>query len=413
MRTFQRRCESSRRGRWAGAAARRGVLSGAVLALCAIAGSGCGGLAGPTLDCPAGLGAVWVVEPTGGQAGVAECQAPLPPVDENNGLLKPFPQMVRPAGSLNSPERIELGRLLFFDPVLSGDNSVSCAHCHHPDRGFADGRDFSVGIRGQRTGRGAPTIWNAAFNKEQFWDGRATTLEEQAKGPIQSTVEMDQKPDELLRELKAIPGYVDRFDRAFGGGGAAAVTFDNVAAAIATFERTIISARSPFDRFAAGDTKAITPSARNGLKLFRSVSTRCFECHGLPNFANQDYKVIGVPDAGDPTKLDGDHGRSAIVKDPGYDHAFKVPTLRNVAQTAPYMHNGIYKTLEEVLDFYAKGGGHELGLRNLDDKIGKFDLSESDRADMVEFLKALTDESLRPAIPAQVPSGLPVLATFK
>ncbi len=368
---------------------------------------------GPRLSCPKGLKAVWVVEPVDGQGGVGECQAPLPPVDMDNGLLKPFPAMNRPAGSLNTPERIELGRLLFFDPVLSGDNSISCAHCHHPDRGFADGLDFSVGIRGQRTGRSAPTVWNSAFNKEQFWDGRASTLEDQAKGPIQSPVEMDQKPAELVEELKKIPGYVEQFDKAFGGQGGSAVTFDNVAAAIATFERTVISANSAFDRFAAGDTSALSPSARNGLKLFRSVSTRCFECHGLPNFANQDYKIIGVPDVKDPAKYDGDVGRGAISKDAGYNFAFKIPTLRNIEKTGPYMHNGIYRTLEEVMDFYAKGGGHELMVPNLDDKIRKFDLSMSDRADLVAFMKSLTDESLTPEIPAQVPSGLPVLRSFK
>jgi len=366
------------------------------------------------LNCPKGLMTVWTVEPSAGSPGVGECVAPLPPVDPDNGLLKqPFPTMLRPAGSLNTPERIELGRLLFFDPLLSGDNQISCAHCHHPDRGFADGRDFSIGIRGQRTGRSAPTVWNAAFNKEQFWDGRAATLEDQAKGPIQSPVEMDQKPDELVKELKGIPAYVEKFDRAFGGSAGSAVTFDNIAAAIATFERTIISASSPFDRFAAGDTSALTPGARNGLKLFRSVSTRCFECHGFPNLANQDFKVIGVPDIKDPTKLDADLGRGGIIKDPGYDRAFKVPTLRNVEKTAPYMHNGIFHTLEDVLDFYSKGGGHALGVPNLDDKIRKFDLSESDRADLVAFMKSLTDESLSPEIPSQVPSGLPVLRTFQ
>lgn len=396
----------------------RPALSGFLAPLAfgfALWSSGCGGAdSAPMLNCPKGLMTVWTVEPSAGSPGVGECVAPLPPVDPDNGLLKqPFPTMLRPAGSLNTPERIELGRLLFFDPLLSGDNQISCAHCHHPDRGFADGRDFSIGTRGQRTGRSAPTVWNAAFNKEQFWDGRAATLEDQAKGPIQSPVEMDQKPDELVKEIKGIPAYVEKFDRAFGGSAGSSVTFDNIAAAIATFERTIISASSPFDRFAAGDTSALTPGARNGLKLFRSVSTRCFECHGFPNLANQDFKVIGVPDIKDPTKLDADLGRGGIIKDPGYDRAFKVPTLRNVEKTAPYMHNGIFHTLEDVLDFYSKGGGHALGVPNLDDKIRKFDLTESDRADLVAFMKSLTDESLTPEIPSQVPSGLPVLRTFQ
>lgn len=370
---------------------------------------GCGTDQPEPLNCPKGTLTVWV----NGPGSDRECQVSLPKGDPDNGLLVDFPSMNRPATSIMTPERIELGRLLYFDPILSGDNTVSCAHCHHPTKGFADGLDFSVGVRGQRTGRSAPSVWNSAFYKEQFWDGRANTLEDQAKGPIQSTVEMDQKPDALIVELKAIPAYVDLFAKAFGGQGPASVTFDNVAIAIAAFERTVVSANSPFDRYAQGDSQALSPSARRGLTLFRSVSTRCFECHGLPNFANQDYKVLGVPLRTDPTKPDTDLGRGGDpVRQAGANGAFKIPTLRNVEKTAPYMHNGSLKTLEEVLDFYAKGGGHTLGVPNIDDKIRKFDLSPTERADLIEFLKSLTDESTSPEIPATVPSGKPVLRTL-
>lgn len=360
----------------------------------------------PKLDCPKGLVPVWVDK----AAGTGECTVVLPSAEAaKTGLQMPFPAMQRPPGSLNTPARIELGKLLFFDPILSGDDSVSCAHCHHPKHGFTDNRAVSTGIRGQRGGRSAPTVWNAAFSKDQFWDGRAHLLEDQAKGPIQNPIEMDQDPVKLLDELRAIPEYVDRFDKAFGGG-AAAINLDNIAAAIATFERSVLSVRSAYDRYAAGDTTALSASALRGFNLFRSVGTRCFECHGPPTFANPDYKVIGVPMRGDTTMLDPDRGRAVIVAGQLNERAFKVPTLRNVEKTAPYMHNGVFQTLEEVLDFYAKGGGpgHMLPVGNVDDKIRKFDLSTEERSDLVAFLKALTDESLLPDIPARVPSGRPV-----
>jgi cytochrome c peroxidase len=253
-------------------------------------------------------------------------------------------------------------------------------------------------------------VWNAAWSGEQFWDGRAKTLEDQAKGPIQNPIEMDQNPALLLTELKAIPEYSRRFDEAFRGSGGSAVTLDNIASAIAAFERTIASVNSPFDRYAAGDRSAMNESAVRGLNLFRSVSTRCFECHELPTFAMKEYKVLGVPSLGDPTKLDEDRGRATVMPGASYERAFRVPTLRNVAKTAPYMHNGSLKTLDEVLEFYAKGGGLGRGykLDNVDDKIRKFDLTPDEKADLTAFLEALTDESMLPEVPKQVPSGLPV-----
>jgi parallel beta-helix repeat protein len=348
----------------------------------------------------------------------------IPPAGQTNGdpggggLRRAFPQMKSAAGNQTSKEKIELGRLLYFDPVLSGDNEQSCATCHHPDLGFSDGRATSMGFGGKGVGldrqggkqirRSAPTIWNAAFNHKQFWDGRAENLEEQAQVPITSADEMNQNPDELVKELKAIPEYVRLFDKAFSGDSGSALTFNNAARAIAAFERTIVSDNSPFDRYAAGDQTALTADERRGLTLFRSLKTRCFECHGFPTFANPDFKVIGVPKT--PGAAD-DFGRSEIEGGEPYKNAFKVPTLRNVALTAPYMHNGRFQTLEEVIDFYAAGGGHGQGLRlpNLDDKIRVFKISSQEKKDMVAFLHALTDESKKPEIPEKVPSGLPVV----
>ena len=336
----------------------------------------------------------------------------------SGGVRRAFPEMKLRANNQTTQEKIELGRLLYFDPVLSGDNEQSCATCHHPDLGFSDGRNSSMGFGGKGIGpdrkgghevrRSAPTVWNAAFNRKQFWDGRANDLEDQARFPITSADEMNQNPDELVKELKAIPEYVRLFDKAFGGASGSAVSMENVTFAIAAFERTIISNNSPFDRYAAGDPTALTVEQRRGLTLFRSLKTRCFECHGFPTFANPDFKVIGVPTMpGQPDDL----GRSEIEGGEPYKNAFKVPTLRNVALTAPYMHNGRFQTLEEVIDFYSNGGGKGEGLKlpNLDDKIRGFKLSDQEKKDLIAFLYALTDESKKHAIPDKVPSGLPVV----
>jgi parallel beta-helix repeat protein len=352
--------------------------------------------------------------------------APSAAVETNTpgdgGLRRPFPKPPTRKDNPQTPERAALGRLLYFDPILSGANDLSCATCHHPDLGLSDGRGLSMGRGGQGLGperaggtalrRSSPTVWNAAYNHRQFWDGRASDLEDQAQNPIKSKDEMDQDPVELVRELRAVPEYVQLFDAAFGGGDGSAVTFDNVTKAVAAFERTLTSTRSRFDRYREGEVTALSASERRGLALFRSLKTRCFECHGFPNFANPDFKVIGVPDLpGEKPDL----GREEAGGGPAYARAFKVPTLRNVALTTPYMHNGKYKTLQEVLLFYQKGGGagEGLELKNLDDKIRRFALTEDEQKDLIAFLHALTDESNLPELPARVPSGLPVVPRLR
>jgi parallel beta-helix repeat protein len=346
-----------------------------------------------------------------------------PPVDERNpdtGLQKAFPAIVQPDDNPTTPEKVELGKLLFFDPILSDDNTMSCAHCHHPHLGFSDGLPRSLG-RGatgaghERTGgieltRGAPSLWNTVYNHRQFWDGRAAHLEEQARMVITTPEEVNADPDELVRELKAIPEYRDLFDKAFGGRNGEAITFKNITYALAAFERTLVSFNSRFDRYSAGDGSALTPQEKRGLKLFLSPKTRCNECHGLPTFANRDFKVIGVPDPSDRPK-DAPKEGAEKGRGGGPNGAFKIPTLRNVALTAPYMHSGVFSTLEEVLDFYAGGGGRGLGLDVplQDDKIRKFQLTPQEKADIIAFLLALTDESALPEIPKRVPSGLPVV----
>lgn len=332
-------------------------------------------------------------------------------------LNRPFPEMLERPDNPFLVERAALGRLLFFDPLLSVDNATSCATCHHPDLGFSDNRARSMGLGGRGLGRdrrngielkrNTPTIWNAAYNQHQFWDGRARDLEEQAEGPIQHPEEMGQHAGALVEELQAIPAYVEQFKSVFGEAGDSTISFERITYAIAAFERTIISQDSRYDRYAKGDHTALSAAERRGLNLFRSLKTRCFECHNLPTFANPDFKVIGVP------AIEGaspDEGRAEVVG-AGYEGAFKVPTLRNVALTAPYMHNGIFETLHEVIDFYAEGGGTGLGMEipNIDDKIRPFALSEKEKEDLIAFLHALTDESNKPEIPVSVPSGLAVV----
>ena len=220
----------------------------------------------------------------------------------DGGLRRPFPAMpIRPDNPV-TPKRVALGRLLYFDPVLSGANDISCASCHHPDLGLSDGRGQSMGKGGKGLGperaggavvkRGAPTVWNAAFNHRQFWDGRAADLEDQARFPITSALEMDQKPDELVGEIRAIPEYVRLFDEAFDGKDGSALTFDNTTRAIADFERTLVSDDSPFDRYRMGDATALTPAERRGLDA-------------VPVAQDPLLRMPRLPDLGQP-RLQGD-----------------------------------------------------------------------------------------------------------
>ncbi|MBK5255824.1 MAG: right-handed parallel beta-helix repeat-containing protein [Vicinamibacteria bacterium] len=337
------------------------------------------------------------------------------------GLAAVWPNMIqRPDNSVTDPHfarRAALGKLLFYDPVLSGKNDMSCATCHHPDFGYSDGRGKAMGEGGKGLGpdrkggrvirRGAPTVWNAAFNQTQFWDGRAKDLEDQARNPITAPEEMRETDANLSGELATLPEYQSMFDAAFGGHMGSSINLANVTKALAAFERTQLSTRSPFDRYVAGDRAALTLSQRRGFDVFRSGQARCFECHSLPTFSSPDFKVIGVPKLDDEAE---DRGRGDIVSSPALRGAFKVPTLRNVALTAPYMHNGRFQNLDEVVDFYSKGGGPGMGVLtpNLDDKIRPIRLTPQQRQDLIAFLNALTDESALADPPRRVPSTLPV-----
>jgi len=316
-----------------------------------------------------------------------------------SGLQREFPAL----NGETSPEKAELGRLLFFDPVLSKNQDMACATCHNPSLGFSDGFPTAKGSDDNPLPRNAMSLWNAGYETNLFWDGRATTLEEQMAVPLHAENEMAGSDQETVSRLKALPAYGDLFDKAFSGGGDP-ITIENTQAAIAAFERMLVSNKSPFDRYAVGQFDALTAQQRRGLNIFRSAATRCFECHAAPTFGNDNFFVTGVPDAAGQAH---DAGRASIASN-GNDGAFKAPTLRNIALSAPYMHNGAFATLEEVVDFYAKGGGADQGFK-VDRQIVPFELTAQEKEDLVAFLYALTDESAIPEVPQSVPSGLPVV----
>lgn len=315
-----------------------------------------------------------------------------------SGLQREFPVTNEPVTNPTTEAKAELGWLLFYDPILSENNELSCASCHHPDLGFSDGLPVAMGPNGALS-RNTPTLWNVAYAQNLFWDGRLDSLETQSSHPLTHPDEMGVTDTEaLVAELTAVAEYRTLFADAFGD---EEITFDEVEMALAAFERTLIADASPFDAYAAGNFDALTAQQRRGLALFRSGATRCFECHTAPTFASDNFRVIGV-DSDDP-------GRAAIAEDGSFG-AFKVPTLRNIALTAPYMHDGSMSTLEEVVQFYADGGGRAHGAENMDVFVQGFEMSTQEQSDLVSFLYALTDEAAdETAVPDTVPSGLPVV----
>ncbi len=280
-----------------------------------------------------------------------------------------------------TPEKSELGRLLYYDKRLGADGTVSCATCHAPENAFTDNKPVSSGIKGQKGGRSAPTIFNRAYSLAQFWDGRAATLEEQAGGPMQNPIEMGNTHELVVKTLKSIPGYRARFKQVFG---TEEFGIDEVTKAIATYERTVLSGNSPYDRYKAGNKTAMTASQIRGFDVYFNKA-KCDQCHEGINLTANSYHNIGVG----TDKPNPDEGRSAVTKNPADWGAFKTPTLREIARTAPYMHDGSIATLEEVVDYYDKGG---VANKNLDEKIKPLKLSATEKKDLVEFMKALNGE---------------------
>jgi cytochrome c peroxidase len=301
-----------------------------------------------------------------------------------------LPTVPVPPGNPETAETIALGRKLFYDKRLSRDNTVACASCHNPLLGFSDGRKNSIGVGGKTGTRNAPTVINAAYAPLQFWDGRAASLEQQAAAPIANPVEMDQAHDIWISNLDSDPAYKAAFWKAFGPGPA---TLGKVEKAIASYERTLISGDSPFDRYEyGGDKKALSPAAIRGLSVFLDPHKgNCVACHTIgPKYALfTDGKFhntgAGVDGDGQLTDL----GRFVETKKEADKGAFKTPGLRNIANSAPYMHDGSLKTLKDVVDFYAGGGNSN---PDLDPQMKSIHLSGKDRSDLVEFLKSLTGQ---------------------
>jgi cytochrome c peroxidase len=312
-----------------------------------------------------------------------------------------------------SPQQIDLGRYLFFDPLLSGNNKLSCASCHHPDLGFADGRPRSVGIGGAEVDRAAPSLWNVAFLDTFFWDARAGSLEEQMQGPLYAAKEMGTSPARLLAEIAANDIYVGLFRDAYPGS-ADPPTLDQIYTAIAAFQTSLVSLNSRYDQYAHGYHDALTEPEKAGMNVFRSFVARCAECHTPPLFTNQQIAVIGVREA------DGrafDPGAETVYENPGLRGGFKVPSLRNVEQTAPYMHSGTFATLREAAEFYTLGRGHALPDEekkrvSVHWHIWEPNLSDDELDRLVDFLGTLSDERFKPQIPETVPSGLLPIGTL-
>jgi cytochrome c peroxidase len=302
-----------------------------------------------------------------------------------------------------TPEQIDLGRYLFFDPLLSADSSLSCASCHHPELGFSDGLDRSIGITGEKIKRSSPSLWNVGFLDLLFWDARATTLEEQLPGPLYAADEMGNTEEQLVLDLNNNETYRRLFDEAFGTSG---ITAPLIYHALAAFESTLISLNSRYDRYAHGYHAALSQTEIEGLNVFRSFVARCAECHTPPLFTNQEIAIIGTPE---PEGLPFDEGEGGLTGEPTQRGGFKVPTLRNISSTAPYMHSGRFSDLKETVNFYTKGRGHavpEGENLSIHWHIWEPNLTEKELDLLVSFLKTLSDESLVPAIPERVPSGL-------
>ena len=304
-----------------------------------------------------------------------------------------------------TPEQIDLGRYLFFDPILSTDGTVSCASCHDPALGFADGQAQATGIGGQTLKRSAPSLWNVGFLSALLWDGSKSTLESQMQGPLYSPIEMGNTPAQLLATLNANNTYRPLFEQAFG---TTPISLEQIYTAIAAFESSLISLNSRYDLYAHGYHAALNEEEIAGLNVFRSFVARCAECHTPPLFTNQQLAVIGVADA--PGEM-LDAGAGAITGDATQRGAFRVPSLRNAVRTAPYMHRGQKATLADAAAFYTGGRGHEVPEGEslmIHWHIWEPRLTDQEISLLVTFLGALTDEGFMPEIPSAVPSGLPV-----
>jgi cytochrome c peroxidase len=279
--------------------------------------------------------------------------------------------------------RVELGRRLFFDPLLSSDRSLSCASCHKPEHAFADNVAFSRGVGGAVGERNTPTLLNVGSRTSMFWDGRAETLEDQAVFPIENPIEMNLPITEAIARLEADAGYRRLFEAAYEG----KITARTIGRALGAFQKTLRSFDTPYDSYNLGDDAAISESAKRGRLLFIGKA-KCADCHSGVDFTSERFRNIGLFDA---DKL-ADRGRGRVTGNPADDGQFKVPTLRNVAVTAPYMHNGMFATLREVLEYYNEPDKFVPRPKGRDASLSEpLGLTAGEIEDLESFLLTLTD----------------------
>jgi cytochrome c peroxidase len=320
------------------------------------------------------------VAPAGAQS------VPAPTATDRQWRLLEVPM---PKDNVSTPARVELGKALFFDPRISGNGASSCATCHNPSLGWSDGQKTAIGMNGLVLPRATPTIVNTAFNTQFMWDGRKKSLEDQALGPMKTPEEMNTDFEVVIRRLSTMPAYKAMFDKAYPG---EPIGEETMAKAIAAFERTVVSRHSPFERWLAGDTRAMTPQQYRGYKVFTdSGKGNCATCHKSPNFTDNGFHNIGITTT--------DPGRFNMRKVAAMQGAFKTPTLRDIELTAPYFHNGSASTLREVVDYYVRGGDDR---SNLSTDLKPISLSELEKEDLVAFLRALTGKQtavVNPVLP--------------
>ena len=337
-------------------------------------------LLGALAICAVAMLSSWIATPAANAQSATEYKLKIPFGLEETAV-------VIPADNPLTTEKVELGRTLFFDKRLSQDNTIACANCHLAKFAFTDGKPVSTGIRGQKGGRSAPVSFNRVFSSAQFWDGRAATLEDQSVGPFTNPIEHGfANHDVMVAKMKKIPGYRKLFMQVFGED----ITIGNVGKAIASFQRTVLSGNSPADRFDQGqEAGAIPEAAQKGLLLFRDKA-RCTKCHSGFNFTDEKFHNLGI--GWDDNKVD--LGRYMVTKNAEELGAFKTPTLREISRSAPYMHDGRFKTLEEVVNFYNQGGVKN---PHQDPLILPLELTDQEKGDLVQFLRTLNGEGWQQA----------------
>lgn len=291
-----------------------------------------------------------------------------------------LPPMPHPADNQPNAARLDLGKKLYFDPRLSGDGNMSCATCHNPSLGWSDGLPTALGVKSMVLGRASPTIFNTGYNSIQMWDGRKKSLEDQAMGPMEATVEMNMDIERLFKWLNNNEGYKKLFAKAYPG---EPIDANTLSKAMAAFERTAVSNNSPFDRWVKGDAKAMTSQQIEGFKLFTGKA-ECSVCHSAPNFTDNGFHNIGLASWGHENP---DMGRYAIRPVNAMKGAFKTPTVREAARTAPYFHDGSAKTLMDVVEHYTKGGEVKT---NLSPSMKPLQLTQAEKQALVAFMQALS-----------------------